>query len=82
MTIPSGVLISANAVRVLEDILRAARLTRATVTSGRRTSTDQARIMYKLIERNGVSYAKNLVLRVALHAVALDELVLDSRLVS
>jgi peptidoglycan hydrolase-like protein with peptidoglycan-binding domain len=60
VTIPSGVLISANAVRVLEDILRAARLTRATVTSGRRTSTDQARVMYELIERNGVSYAKNL----------------------
>ena len=33
-TIPSGVLISANAVRVLEDILRAARVTRATVTGG------------------------------------------------
>jgi Putative peptidoglycan binding domain len=60
VTIPSGVLISDNAVRVLKDILRAAGLTRATVTSGRRTSSEQARIMYELIERNGVSYAKNL----------------------
>ena len=60
VTVPSGVLISDNAVRVLKGILRAAGLTRATVTSGRRTSSEQARIMYKLIERNGVSYAKNL----------------------
>ena len=60
VTIASGVLISANAVRVLKDILRAAGLTRATVTSGRRTSNDQSRIMYDLIERNGVAYAKNL----------------------
>ncbi len=37
VTIPSGVVISANAVRVLEDILRAAGLTRATVTRGRST---------------------------------------------
>ena len=60
VTVPSGVLISDNAVRVLEGILRSAGLTRATVTSGRRTSSEQARIMYDLIERHGVSYAKNL----------------------
>jgi hypothetical protein len=60
VTVPSGVLISDNAVRVLKDILRAAGLTRATVTSGRRTPYDQARIMYELIERHGVSYAKDL----------------------
>lgn len=60
VTIPSGVVISDNAVRVLKNILRAAGLSGATVTSGRRTSTDQARIMYELIERHGVSYAKNL----------------------
>jgi hypothetical protein len=54
------VLISDNAVRVLKTILRDAGLTSATVTSGRRSSQDQARIMYELIERNGVSYAKNL----------------------
>lgn len=60
VTVPSGVRISDNAVRVLKDILRAAGLTRATVTSGRRTPYDQARIMYELIERHGVSYAKQL----------------------
>ena len=60
VTIPSGVLISDNAVRVLKSILRAAQLTRATVTSGRRTSESQARIMYQLIEGRGVSYAKTL----------------------
>ena len=60
VTVPSGVRISDNAVRVLKDVLRAAGLTRATVTSGRRTPYDQARIMYELIERHGVGYAKNL----------------------
>lgn len=60
VTVSSGVLISANAVSVLKEILRSAGLTRATVTSGRRTPTDQARIMYELIERNGVAYAHNL----------------------
>ena len=60
VTIPSGVLISENAVRVLKGILRAAGLARATVTSGRRTSESQARIMYELIEGRGVSYAKDL----------------------
>jgi CRISPR/Cas system CSM-associated protein Csm2 small subunit len=56
----SSAKVSDNAVRVLKDILRDAGLTRAMITSGRRTSTDQARIMYDLIERNSVSYAKNL----------------------
>ncbi len=60
VTLPSGVLVSDNAVRVLKDLLRAAGLTRATVSSGRRTSADQARIMYELIEAKGVVYAHNL----------------------
>jgi peptidoglycan hydrolase-like protein with peptidoglycan-binding domain len=60
VTVPSGVLISENAVRVLKSILRSAGLSRASVTSGRRTTSEQARIMYNLIEGNGVSYAKNL----------------------
>jgi peptidoglycan hydrolase-like protein with peptidoglycan-binding domain len=60
VTISSGVLISNNAVQVLKDILRLAGLSRATVTSGRRTPADQARIMYDLIQRYGVSYARNL----------------------
>lgn len=56
----SSAKVSDNAVRVLKGILRDAGLTHAMITSGRRTSTDQARIMYDLIERNSVSYAKNL----------------------
>lgn len=60
VTINSNALVSKNAVRVLKDILRAAGLSRATITSGRRTPNDQARIMYDLIEHKGGSYAKNL----------------------
>jgi len=60
VTINANALVSENAVRVLKDILRAAGLSRATITSGRRTAHDQARIMYDLIEHKGVSYAKNL----------------------
>ena len=60
VTISANAVVSDNAVRILKDILRAAGLTRATITSGRRTTNDQARIMYDLIERHGVSYAKTL----------------------
>lgn len=60
VTVSSNARVSANAVRVLKDILRAAGLSRATITSGRRTAADQARIMYELIEQRGAGYAKNL----------------------
>lgn len=60
VSVPSGVRVSPNAVRVLEGILRAAGLSSATITSGRRTPADQARIMYELIERHGVPYALEL----------------------
>jgi hypothetical protein len=60
VTVNAGVRVSDHAVRVLQELLRMAGLSRATITSGRRTPSDQARIMYDLIERHGVSYAKNL----------------------
>jgi peptidoglycan hydrolase-like protein with peptidoglycan-binding domain len=60
VTVNSGVLVSANAIAVLKDLLRSAGLGSATITSGRRTAADQGRVMYDLIERNGVAYAKNL----------------------
>jgi hypothetical protein len=39
----------------LKDILRAACISSATITSGRRTAADQARVMYQNIEQYGVS---------------------------
>jgi len=60
VTVGTNVRVSENAIGVLKRILRDAGLTRATITSGSRTSADQARIMYELIERKGVIYAKNL----------------------
>jgi hypothetical protein len=58
--INSGVVISDNALRILKEILKNAGLRTATITSGRRDSKEQARIMYNLIERHGIEYAKNL----------------------
>jgi hypothetical protein len=60
VTVNPGVNVSANAVRVLKAILRAAGLSSATITSGRRDASEQARVMYNLIEANGVAYAKDL----------------------
>ena len=60
VTIGSRAKVSDNAVRVLKDILRDAGLTHAMITSGRRTSADQARIMYDNLERYGVIKQKNL----------------------
>lgn len=56
----SNVVVSASAVNVLKEILKDACIQSATITSGRRTPADQARIMYALIEANSVSYAKTL----------------------
>ncbi|MDH3212968.1 MAG: peptidoglycan-binding protein [Myxococcales bacterium] len=55
-----GVVISPNAVNTLKEVLRSARLGSATITSGRRTSQEQARVMYNLIQQKGVQYAKDL----------------------
>ncbi|MDP1707371.1 MAG: hypothetical protein Q8L30_02350 [bacterium] len=60
ININSGVVISSNAVNVLKDILRSAGLTSATITSGRRTSDDQTRIMYDNIQARGVADQKAL----------------------
>lgn len=55
VNINSGVIISASAVNVLKDILRTAGLTSATITSGRRNSDDQVRVMYNNLQAaNGV----------------------------
>lgn len=56
----SGVVVSDHAVSTLKRILAAAGLASAGISSGRRSSADQARVMYNLIERNSVDYAKNL----------------------
>ncbi len=61
VNINSGVIVSAGAVNVLKDILRTSGLTSATITSGRRTSDDQTRVMYNnLQEANGVANQKAL----------------------
>ena len=60
VNVNSGVIVSANAINVLKDILRAAGLTSATITSGRRTSDDQTRIMYANLETYGVAHQKAL----------------------
>lgn len=60
VTVGSNVVVSTNAINILKDILRAAGLTRATITSGRRTSDDQARIMYDNLQSKGVANQKAL----------------------
>ncbi|HYP39180.1 MAG TPA: hypothetical protein VEX13_02370 [Chloroflexia bacterium] len=45
--------VSAHAKGILEDVLRAAKLTSATITSTARTPTDQARVMYNNLEGTG-----------------------------
>lgn len=60
VTVGSQAVVSSTAVNVLGDILRAAGLTSATITSGRRNSYDQARIMYSNIEQYGIAHQKNL----------------------
>ena len=60
VNINSGVIVSTSAVNVLKDILRAAGLTSATITSGRRTSDDQTRIMYDNLQSLGVANQKAL----------------------
>lgn len=52
----SGVEIAEPAKRVLVDILKAAGLTSAKVTSGVRTAADQARVMYENIASKGVDF--------------------------
>lgn len=73
VSVSTNARVSENAIRVLKLILRDAGLTRAAITSGRRTSADQARIMYELIERDGVSYAKNLYGRYGDQVIAVYE---------
>ena len=60
VNINNGAVVSANAVNVLEDILRTSGLTSATITSGQRTSDDQARIMYENLQAYGVTNQKAL----------------------
>ncbi|MBI4088711.1 hypothetical protein HY415_01300, partial [Candidatus Kaiserbacteria bacterium] len=60
VTVNSGVVISTGAVNVLKDILKTAGLTSATITSGRRTSDDQTRIMYDNLQTYGVANQKAL----------------------
>ncbi len=60
VTVSSNARVSDNAVRILEELLADAGLESGTITSGRRTTADQARIMYDLIRREGVVYARNL----------------------
>jgi hypothetical protein len=60
VTLGSNAVVSANAISILKGILTAAGLTSGTITSGRRTSADQARIMYGNIERHGVAHQKAL----------------------
>ncbi|MBX2796808.1 MAG: hypothetical protein KTR31_04040 [Myxococcales bacterium] len=55
-----GVVVSDAAVSVLTGILEEAGLTEATITSGVRTSSDQARVMFQLIENSSVAAAKEL----------------------
>jgi hypothetical protein len=56
VNINSGVVISTSAVNVLKNILTAAGLTSATITSGRRTSDDQTRVMYNNLQAtNGIA---------------------------
>ncbi len=60
VNINSGVVVSAGAVNVLEDILGTAGLTSATITSGQRTSDDQTRIMYDNLQSYGIDNQKAL----------------------
>jgi hypothetical protein len=60
VNINSGVVVSTSAVNVLKDILGKAGLTSATITSGRRTSDDQTRVMYDNLQTSGVASQKAL----------------------
>jgi hypothetical protein len=60
VTVHEGAVISDNGLRVLKQLLESAALTSATVTSGRRDSGEQARVMFNLIARNDVAFAKRL----------------------
>lgn len=60
VTVNSGVIVSSNAINVLKNILNTAGLSSATITSGRRTSNDQARIMYGNLQADGVAKQKAL----------------------
>jgi hypothetical protein len=52
--------VSARAIRILKDIMRAAGVPRAVITSGRRSPTDQARAMYQLLRSHGSAYGHRL----------------------
>jgi hypothetical protein len=61
VSISSGAVVSENAVNILKNILRVANLTSATITSGRRTSDDQTRVMYNNLQAaNGVAIQRAL----------------------
>lgn len=60
VTIQPNVVISDNAVNKLKAILASAGLTQATISSGRRPPAKQAQVMYDLIVKRGVGYAKDL----------------------
>ena len=52
--------VSPRAINILKQLLRESGNRRATITSGRRTPTDQARAMYQLLRNNGSAYGRDL----------------------
>ena len=56
ITLGSNAVVSAAMIETLKDICRTAGITSASITSGRRTSTDQARIMYDNLETYGAAH--------------------------
>jgi len=60
VSIQTGVKVSDSAVEKLKAILRASKLTSATITSGRRDSASQARIMYDNLEAKGIKAQRSL----------------------
>ena len=60
ITIGSNARVSPAAVDALAELLRSAGLASATITSGQRSSSDQARVMYDNLERYGVDEQKRL----------------------
>jgi hypothetical protein len=61
--------VTPHSLAILEDILRAAGLTSALISSTARTPADQARVMYDNLEANGVVHQKKL------YAAAGDEVI-------
>jgi hypothetical protein len=60
VTVGSNAIVSDNALTVLKGLLREAGAASATITSGRRTAADQARIMYDNLVKYGVDYSNRM----------------------